>query len=218
LFWVVTATEPEGGKEEANMAGSRAGEIPGYGYGAPDTARSPLSVEDLDLLKETVLFTEEDEHYLRMAGEVLEDQTEDVLDVWYDFVASHPHLVRYFSDAEGNADEEYLGRVRERFKQWILDTCERPYDQEWLDYQQEIALRHTRAKKNRTDGAQETPDYVPLRYLISFVYPITATMRPFLANKGHTDEEVEKMHQAWFKCVVLQVALWSQPYTKEGEF
>src|SRR3712207_128686 len=124
----------------------------------------------------------------------------------------------YFSNAEGNANEEYLGRVRERFKQWILDTCERPYDQEWLDYQQEIALRHTRAKKNQTDGAQETPDYVPLRYLISFVYPITATIRPFLENKGHTSEEVEKMHQAWFKSVVLQVALWSQPYTKEGEF
>jgi hypothetical protein len=32
-------------------------------------------------LKETVLFTEENEHYLRMAGEVLRGQTEDVLDV-----------------------------------------------------------------------------------------------------------------------------------------
>ena len=200
------------------MTERRAGEIPGYSYGAPDTARSPLGVGELDLLKETVLFTEEDERYLRMAGEVLRGQTEDVLDVWYDFVASHQHLVRYFSDAQANADQEYLGRVRERFEQWILDTCQRPYDQEWLDYQQEIALRHTRAKKNRTDGAQETPDHIPLRYLISFIYPITATMRPFLANKGHTDAEVEKMHQAWFKSVVLQVALWSQPYAKEGDF
>ena len=200
------------------MTERRAGEIPGYSYGAPDTARSPLGVGELNLLKETVLFTEEDERYLRMAGEVLREQTEDVLDVWYDFVASHKHLVRYFSDTQRNADQEYLGRVRERFEQWILDTCERPYDQEWLDYQQEIALRHTRAKKNRTDGAQETPDHIPLRYLISFVYPITATMRPFLANKGHTEAEVEKMHQAWFKSVVLQVALWSQPYAKEGDF
>jgi hypothetical protein len=57
-----------------------------------------------------------------------------------------------------------------------------------------------------------------LRYPISFVYPITATMRPSLANKGHTDAEVEKMHRAWFKSVVLQVALWSQPYAKEGDF
>ena len=58
-----------------------ADEIPGYSYDAPDTARSPLRVGELDLLKETVLFTEENEHYLRMAGEVLREQTEDVLDV-----------------------------------------------------------------------------------------------------------------------------------------
>ena len=58
-----------------------ADEIPGYSYGAPDTTRSPLGVGELDLLKETVLFTEENEHYLRMAGEVLSEQTEDVLDV-----------------------------------------------------------------------------------------------------------------------------------------
>jgi hypothetical protein len=26
------------------------------------------------------------------------------------------------------------------------------------------------------------------------------------------------MHDAWFKSVTLQVAIWSQPYTKEGDF
>ncbi len=57
-----------------------------------------------------------------------------------------------------------------------------------------------------------------MRYMIGFIYPITATMKPFLANKGHSAEEVEKMHQAWFKAVVLQVALWSRPYAREGDF
>jgi hypothetical protein len=194
------------------------GGIPGYEYGSRAVSRSPVEVEELDLLKQTVLFTEEDKEYLRLAGEVLEDQTDEVLDLWYGFVGSHPHLVYYFSDPEGQPDTEYLGRVRERFKQWILDTCRRPYDQEWLDYQHEIALRHTRAKKNQTDGAISTPEYIPLRYIIAFIYPITATIKPFLANKGHDDEEVEKMHQAWFKSVVLQVALWSQPYAGEGDF
>jgi hypothetical protein len=193
-------------------------DIPGYDYGAQAIASSPLNVEDLDLLKQSILFTEEDEQYLRLAGDVLEDQVEDVLDVWYNFVASHPHLVYYFSNSDGEPDTNYLARVRERFKQWILDTCRRPYDREWLDYQQEIALRHTRAKKNQTDGAQETPDQVRLRYMIAFIYPITSTIEPFLANKGHGSEEVEKMFQAWFKAVVLQVALWSYPYAKEGDF
>ncbi|MCA3748463.1 MAG: protogloblin ApPgb, partial [Rubrobacter sp.] len=87
----------------------------------------------------------------------------------------------------------------------------------WLDYQHEIALRHTREKKNRTDGV-DAPEHIPLRYMISFIYPITATMRRFLEGGGRTDEEVEKMHQAWFKAVVLHVTLWSQPYAKEGSF
>jgi Protoglobin len=193
------------------------GRVPGYDFGAQTVARSPLGVEDLDLLKRTVLFTEEDEEYLRLAGDVLRDQADEVLDLWYGFVGSHPHLIHYFSDPDGEPDSDYLGRVRERFKRWIFDTCQRPYDQEWLDYQQEIALRHTRAKKNQTDEAR-APEHIPLRYMVAFIYPITATIKQFLANKGHSTEEVEKMHQAWFKSVVLQVTLWSYPYVKEGDF
>ena len=194
------------------------GEIAGYEFGTRSVVRSPLGIEDLDLLKQTVLFGEEDEEHLRMAGDVLEDQVEDVLDVWYGFVGDQPHLIGYFSGAEGQPDTEYLGRVRGRFGQWILDTCRRPYDQEWLDYQQEIALRHTRDKKNQTDEAYGTPDHIGLRYMVAFIYPITATIKPFLAKKGHSAEDVDKMHQAWFKSVVLQVTLWSYPYVKNGDF
>jgi hypothetical protein len=200
------------------MDGDRLRGIPGYGYGSVEIASSPLTLEDLDLLKQTVLFTEEDEGYLRMAGDVLEGQTEDILDLWYGFVGDNPHLVYYFADAQtGEPNSEYLARVRERFSQWILDTCWRPYDQEWLDYHYEIALRHTSAKKNETDAAYDAPDHIPLRYIIAFVYPITVTIKPFLANGGHGPEEVDKMHDAWFKSVVMQVALWAHPYVKEGE-
>jgi hypothetical protein len=201
---------------EAQMA--EAGAVPGYSFGAQATARSPLDLEELDLLKQTVLFTEEDEEYLRLAGDVLEDQVDEVLDLWYGFVGSHPHLIRYFASPDGEPNARYLERVRERFKRWILDTCRRPYDQQWLDYQQEIALRHTRVKKNQTDWADETPEHIPLRYVIAFVYPITATIKQFLAKGDHAADVVEKMHDAWFKSVTLQVALWSQPYTKEGDF
>jgi hypothetical protein len=192
-------------------------DVPGYDFGTETVVRSPLGLEDLGLLEQTVLFSEEDEEYLRLAGDVLEDQADEVLDLWYGFVGSHPHLVHYFSGPDGEPDGDYLARVRERFKRWILDTCRRSYDQEWLDYQHEIALRHTRAKKNQTDGAQ-APEHIPLRYIIAFIYPITATIKQFLANKGHPAEEVEKMHQAWFKSVVLQVSLWSYPYVREGDY
>ncbi|HXF52173.1 MAG TPA: protoglobin domain-containing protein [Dehalococcoidia bacterium] len=189
--------------------------IPGYDYGT--VPRSPLSVEDLDLLRRSVLFSDEDERYLRLAGDVLEDQVDDVLDLWYGFVGSHPHLVRYFADRNGQPNAEYLAAVRRRFGQWILDTCRRPYDQAWLDYQHEIGLRHHRTKKNRTDGV-DAVDHIPARYLVAFIYPITATIEPFLARKGHSREDVEKMHQAWFKAVTMQVALWLHPYVREGDF
>ena len=191
--------------------------IPGYTYGQPTAAHSPLSAQEFDLLKQTVLWSEEDERYLRMAGDVLADQVEDVLDLWYGFVGSHPHLLHYFTGPDGKPIDIYLSRVRARFGQWILDTCRRPYDQAWLDYQEEIALRHHSTRKNQTDQVN-APPIVPLRYMIAFIYPITATIRGFLAKKGHSAEEVEKMHQAWFKSIVLQVALWSRPYAREGEF
>jgi hypothetical protein len=191
--------------------------IPGYTYGTASAARSPLTLHDLDLLKQAILFGPEDEKYLRLAGQVLADQIEDVLDVWYGFVGSHPHLVYYFTDGKGNANSDYLAAVRRRFGQWILDTCNRPHDQDWLNYQHEIGLRHHRTKKNQTDKVNAVVN-VNQRYLTAFIYPITATIKPFLAKKGHSADEVEKMHQAWFKAVVLSVALWSAPYVKDGDF
>lgn len=190
--------------------------IPGYDYGRT-TATSPISLEDLQRLKDTVLFTEDDVRHLRMAGDVLRDQVDAILDVWYEFVGSHEHLVHYFSDAQGRPVPEYLERVRKRFGQWILDTCNRDYDQEWLDYQYEIAHRHYRTKKNRTDGVESVP-LIHLRYILAFIYPIAATIKPFLAANGHSAEDVEAMHQAWFKSIALQATLWSHPFAKEGDF
>jgi hypothetical protein len=61
-------------------------------------------------------------------------------------------------------------------------------------------------------------DHIAYRYLPALVYPVTATLKPFLARGGHTPEEVDRMHQAWIKSVLLQVILWSQPYIEDGEF
>lgn len=215
LNFIKTPEDEENFEEKCNMNNTQ---IAGYTYGTSESARSPLSAEDFELLKQSVIFTNDDVKYLRRAGEVLENQIEDVLDVWYDFVASHPHLVYYFSDENGNPNSEYLAAVRARFGQWIRDTCAARYDRAWLDYQQEIALRHTRAKKNQTDKVRSAADHIELRYIVAFIYPITATIKPFLAKKGDSPEEVEKMHQAWFKSVTLQVALWSLPYTQPGDF
>ncbi|NWF84243.1 MAG: protogloblin ApPgb [Bryobacteraceae bacterium] len=193
-------------------------QIPGYDYGTPGAAPSPVSLEDLNRLKQSVLFTAEDEASLRKAGEILSGQVEQILDVWYGFVGSHPHLLEHFAARSGEPDAGYLAAVRLRFGQWIRDTCRARFDQDWLNYQHEIALRHTSAKKNRTDGVDAKTTHVPLRYIVALIYPIVATIKPFLARQGHPPEEIERMHQAWFKAVVLQVALWSQPHARDGAF
>jgi hypothetical protein len=186
----------------------------GYRYDDPGLPPSPVQLEDLERLKASVLFTDDDAAALAMAGDVLADQITDVLDTWYGFVGSHPHLVAYFAGPDGEPLKPYLDAVYHRFGRWILDTCKRPYDERWLAYQNEIALRHTPEKKNRTDGVDAAP-VVSLRYLIAFIYPITATIRPFLAKKGHSDADVERMHAAWFKSVTMQVALWARPYAAQ---
>lgn len=190
---------------------------PGYLYGSPTLARSPVSLEDFDLLKKTVLFTDDDVRALRASGDVLADQVEAILDVWYGFVGANPHLLAAFCGDGGQPDAAYLAAVRARFGRWILDTARASYDQPWLDWQHEIGRRHHRTGKNQTDGARAA-EIVPFRYLMALVYPITATLRPFLAKEGRAPEEVERMHQAWVKSVLLQAILWSRPYVHAHDF
>jgi hypothetical protein len=193
-------------------------DIPGYTYGTAAVARSPVGLQELELLlKATLLLGDDDLAALRRSGDVLGPQVEEVLDVWYGFVAANPHLLAAFSNAKGQADQQYLAAVRRRFGRWILDTARADYDQAWLDYQHEIGLRHTRRKKNQTDGA-DASDHIPLRYVLALLVPVTTTLKPFLAKGGAAPEEVEAMHAAWVKAVLLQVILWSQPYVRDGDF
>lgn len=191
-------------------------EIPGYTYGSGSVAASPVSLEELERLKQSVGFGPEDEKYLRLAGEVLADQTEKLVGQWRGIIAETPHLGRHTRTPTGQPIENYSKNSGLRLQQWVLDTCLRPYDQDWLNYQQEIALRHTSLKKNQADQVESTP-YVPLRDVIGFVAIINETIKPFLAAKSHSPEEVEKMHGAWCKSVQLQIALWSEPYAKSNQ-
>lgn len=190
----------------------------GYTYGTKDVARSPFSLEELKLLQQAMLFGEEDIKYLRMSYAILKDQTNDILDVWYGFVGATPQLVYFFSNKNtGKPDGEYLAKVRERFAAWILQTAEAKYDQQWLDYQYEIGLRHYTTKKNKTDNVNSVP-VINFRYIPALTIPVTTTLKPFLAKKGASAEDVDKMYTAWLKSVLLQSILWGQPYMKKGEY
>jgi hypothetical protein len=189
-----------------------ADEIPGYNYGAREVARSPISDEELEQLKVGAGFTQEDVRYLRMAGEVLQDQAAEIVHRWRSDIIVHiPHLAKHSRSLDGGPLPDYLARSNRRFEQWILDTCLRPYDRAWLDYQHEIGLRHTTARKNQVDHVSSTPE-VPFQDVLSFIPVINETMKTYLARKGHSSDEVEKMHQAWSKSMLLQMAIWTKSY------
>jgi hypothetical protein len=191
---------------------------PGYTYGTKEIAKSPFSLEDLKLLQQSLLFTDDDVRYLKMSREILKDQTSAILDVWYGFVGSTPQLIYFFGNRKtGEPDMAYLNRVRARFEAWILLTADANYDQDWLNYQYEIALRHFTTKKNKTDNAPSVP-VVAYRYIPALTIPVTTTLKPFLAKKGASPEDVDKMYDAWVKSVLMQSILWGQPYVKTGTF
>lgn len=192
-------------------------DIPGYRLGDPALALAPITMGEFQELKKSLLFTDEDVRYLRMSRAVLEPHVAELVAVWYGFVGSNPHLLKSFSNSAGVPDSAYLERVRARFEQWVLDTAQADYDEAWLAWQFEIGGRHHRAGKNRTDSADAAP-IVEFRHLPALTIPVTTTLKPFLARGGHSAEEVERMHAAWVKSVLMQSILWSYPYVNQGDF
>jgi hypothetical protein len=189
--------------------------IAGYDYGRAGAARSPVSLDELHQLEAAVGWSAEDARTLQSHGELFKDNAEHMVDSWRAVIAAQPHLAKWFFGLDGKPDDEYKAKVKERFVQWVLDACFRPHDQAWLDYQQEIGLRHTPEKKNQTDGTR-TPPLVPLRYLIAFGVVVAATTRKFFVDAQVRGEELHKLEAAWAKAVQLHITLWSRPYVKEG--
>lgn len=199
------------------QAGTAEPKIPGYTMSERAVRKAPITLGELEEIQKSLLMSEEDIRYLRRSRDVLEPHVEELVGVWYGFVGSNPHLLKYFSSAAGEPDAEYLARVRARFERWVLDTAEAEYDQEWLDYQFEIGRRHHRVGKNATDNA-DAIDHIHFRHLPALTIPVTTTLRPFLERGGHSAAEVDKMHAAWVKSVLLQSILWSYPYVNDGDF
>jgi hypothetical protein len=186
-------------------------QIPGYTYGTDQASASPLTMEELDRLKEAVWLTADDEQALREAAEILADQADDMVSGYRARLREQPWLAPYSGHPDGTPNPEYGAASKPRFDRWIIDACTRPLDQDWLNYQHEIGLRHTSAKKNRTDDA-DSVDQIPMRYLLSFTAVVIATARDYLGAKGASVEQIDRMHSAFTKAVMLNVTVWTRAY------
>lgn len=196
------------------MTKSKMQSIPGYDFGSPQSAKSPVLMNELRQLEQTLGWRSEDEQLLRKHFEFFQSQAESMVDALRAVIGAQPHLAQWFVGPDGNPDDEYKARVKKRFVQWVMDVAARPHDQPWLNYQEEIGLRHTPQKKNKTDD-RHTPANVPLRYLIAFV-PVATDIRRFLDPVIQDAGELVAVERAWTKAVHLHIALWCRPYAKEG--
>ncbi len=188
--------------------------IPGYDFGAPGAAVSPVLLEDLHKLEQTLGWELQDELLLQKHAELFRSQAEPLVDSWRAVIGRQSHLSQWFLGSDGKPDEHYKARVKRRFVQWVMDVATRPHDLAWLNYQEEIGLRHTPHKKNMTD-ARYTPALVPLRYLLAFL-PVVTEIRGFFDAAVNDQQEMTALENAWRKAVHLHVALWARPYTREG--
>jgi Protoglobin len=188
-------------------------QISGYDYGK--ARQSPVSLKELRELEASVGFTDADRSALREASRVISDHAEQLVDGWRKIIGGHDFLAHWFFGSDQKPDERYKALVKKRFVRWVTDTVTRSFYQDWLDYQYEIGLRHTPEKKNATDHAQ-TASVVPLRFLLTFIARVGQSVRPLLAKSGFSASDVDRIHSAWTKAVILSVALWSQSYAKPG--
>jgi hypothetical protein len=184
--------------------------IPGYDYGKGKSATSPVSEAELLHLEQAAGWTPHDVKVLARHAEIFRAKAELMVDSWRSVIGSQPHLSHPFTKPDGSPDDEYKARVKRRFVQWVIDAATRPHDRDWLNYQFEIGLRHTPAKKNVTDGAH-TPPVVPFRYLLSFI-PVVLPVRSFFKDVIQDDGDLNDLESAWTKAVILHVALWSRAY------
>jgi hypothetical protein len=187
--------------------------IPGYDYGTSKSAVSPVSQEDLAKLEQTAGWTAQDAEVLARYATVFQANAESMVDAWRAVIGSQPHLSHWFVKPDGAPDDDYKASVKCRFVQWVVDVAQRPHDQYWLNYQHEIGLRHTPAKKNKTDGTQ-TPPVVPFRYLLGFI-PVVLPIRKFFAGAIQDEADLDRLEAAWTRAVLLHVTQWSRAYIAE---
>jgi hypothetical protein len=190
-----------------------ASSIPGYDYGTRESAVSPVSEGELTRLEQTVGWTVADADVLMRHADAFRAKAESMVDAWRAVIGSQSHLSQAFTKPDGTPDNDYKASVKPRFVQWVVDVAVRPHDRKWLNYQQEIGLRHTPARKNKTDGGQ-APPVVPFRYLIGAL-PMVLAIRRFFTDTIQDETELKRLEDAWAKAVILHVTLWSRAYIAE---
>ncbi|MFZ1643564.1 MAG: hypothetical protein WAV07_19465 [Candidatus Contendobacter sp.] len=170
--------------------------------------------EEIELLGRIGLFSPDDARALRKVWRVLKGQTDDYLDMVLGMVAAYPALATALTVLGGESPEGSTGgsaTTRQLFRRWLFETCLSPHEPSWL--------KQLYAELPPDRSAQSFLTRLPgFRYLIALSFPLVATARVLLVASGLATQEVERMQTALLKAILLQVALLSKLYLREGSW
>ncbi|WP_212001282.1 protoglobin domain-containing protein [Chitinophaga sp. HK235] len=181
----------------------------------PEPQTTSIDAQVLIKIKRMMLFTHEDEQYLTLAGEILAPHAEEILNRWYERIVKNNYLAHYFTSS-GAPDLSYLHSIRPHFREWITGLCKRSESSRWWEFEEKIARQLQLRKVPLDDLHPLSPVF--LRYMTTFVFPVSEAGRHFLNDTGYSPEEIEAMHQAWFKAVSLSALLWVYPGGQTAPF
>lgn len=193
-------------------------EIAAYDDGRSVVAHSPVTLDELHEIEQTIGWSGMDTETLRRHEAIFVRSAERMVDKWRSVVGSQPHLAKCFFGPDGMRDDEHRAKVKPRFVQWEVDLAQWPHDQARLNYQEEIGLRHLLAKKSKAD---ERSSLLPPRSFHSASCLHSSLSSPSQRGNSFLKEESAArswsgLKNAWIKAVHLYVTLWTRPYTQEG--
>jgi Protoglobin. len=192
--------------------------IPGYIYGKPEVPKAPLTKKDFELLLDSVLWTKEDEENRELLGEIIKENMKEILDKIVSYFGSKEYLIYYFKDRQAQTTiTEYVNNTVDRLAQWLLDICYKPLDENFINYNYLIGIRHTYEGKGKADNVS-TVEHIPARYMVTCLFPITVVLKDFIARKVEDPVLTDRLYNTWFKLQVITTALFLIPYTKEGRW
>src|SRR4051794_21949025 len=77
------------------------GTIPGYDFGQPGVARSPITLDELREIEAAAGWTDDDARILQRHGDLFKRNAEQMVGDWRNVIASQPHLAKWFTTADG---------------------------------------------------------------------------------------------------------------------